>query len=103
MATRYKVVRQSVRFGKQTYHVGDLLPESFSERDLYRVLYPSRIEKVEIADTEVQTPPVVPVAPAAIQTPVANAQGVTPAKANPTIAPVKPTGASLSGTTVIRK
>lgn len=88
MATRYKVVRKNVRFCKQTYHKGEFLPESFSERDLYRVLYPSRIEKVEISDVAE------PENKAATST-----QGVNPAKAKPA-APTKTHGASLSGTSI---
>lgn len=91
MATRYRVARQTVRFCKQTYRKGEFLPESFSERDLYRVLYPSRIEKVEIPDE-----------PETKTTPVVNAQGINHAEKT-LAAPVKNTGASLSGQPVIKK
>lgn len=47
---RYQVVRKEVRFGKRTYRKGEYLPESFSEKDKYRVLYPSRIAKVDVPD-----------------------------------------------------
>ena len=75
MATRYKVIRQSVRFCKQTYHVGDLLPESFSERDLYRILYPSRVKKVDIPD-EIVKDDVIVNNPDTTQTPATASQGV---------------------------
>lgn len=92
MAVRYRVVRKSVRFCKQTYHKGELLPASFSERDLYRVLYPSRIEKVNVPDEAVTQKTEDP-APTA---PVANAQGSNQAAKTPA-APVKTNGASISG------
>lgn len=96
MATRYRVARQSVRFCKQTYHKGEFLPESFSERDLYRVLYPSRIEKVEVPDiVETETAPVVD-APSSPTTPVVDTQGTKQAAKTPA-APTKTNGASLSG------
>ena len=85
MAIRYRVARQTVRFCKQTYRKGELLPESFSERDFYRVLYPSRIEKVIVPDT-----------PEVKSTPVESTQG-TNQEAKAPAAPVKSTGASLSG------
>ena len=90
MGTRYKVVRQNIRFNKQTYHTGEFLPESFSERDLYKVLYPSRIEKVQIPDS----------APVVLDT-VATNQGSIPARTP--AAPIKTTGASLSGKSIIKK
>lgn len=95
MATRFRVVRQSVRFCKQTYHKGEFLPESFSERDLYRVLYPSRIEKVEVPDTE-QVTNAPEATPAPSSTPVVDDKGTNKA-AKPSAAPTKTTGASLSG------
>lgn len=85
MTIRYRVSRQSVRFCKHTYHKGEFLPESFSERDFYRVLYPSRIEKVNVPDTpEVKTAPV-------------ESNQVTNQAEKAPAAPTKPTGASLSG------
>ena len=80
--TRYKVIRKSIRWNRQTYHTGDLLPETFSEKDKYRVLYPSRIASVEVKE-EVKTAPVVSEGTKAAEKPVA---------------PVKPTGA-ISGVT----
>ena len=80
--TRYKVIRKSIRWNRQTYHTGDLLPETFSEKDKYRVLYPSRIASVEVKE-EVKTAPVVSMDTKVAEKPVA---------------PVKPTGA-LSGAT----
>lgn len=97
MAVRYRVVRKSVRFCKQTYHKGELLPESFSERDLYRVLYPSRIEKVNVPDEPVKTETENP----APTTPVVNAQGSNQAAKTPA-APIKTNGAS-SGVQPIKK
>lgn len=101
MATRYRVARQSVRFCKQTYHKGDLLPESFSERDMYRVLYPSRIEKIEVAgpeDERVNATFDLPEQTA----PVDTTKGSTQALKTPA-APIKTTGASISGQPVQKK
>lgn len=77
---RYKVIRKSIRWNRQTYHTGDLLPETFSEKDKYRVLYPSRITSVEVKE-EVKTTPIVSMGTKAAEKPVA---------------PAKPTGA-ISG------
>lgn len=56
---RFKVIRKDVRFNHRTFHTGDLLPEGFSEKDKYRVLYPSRIAEVEVPDAiDVTTPSV---------------------------------------------
>ena len=82
---RYKVTRKSVRFNRQTYHMGEYLPKSFSERDMYRIMYPSRITKVEVPDEEVS--PVI-------------TEGTNVAKSVP-VAPVKQTGAPLSGITKV--
>lgn len=102
MSTRYRVVRQSVRFGKMTYRKGELLPESFAERDLYRVLYPSRLEKVEVADEVVQPKSVDAGEGQTTPTPVTTSQAPNPAVKTPA-APIKPTGASLSGQTTVKK
>lgn len=98
MATRYRVKRQSVRFCKQTYHVGEFLPETFSERDLYRILYPSRVEKVELAEGGVIPPESNP----RVERPQNISQGVAKAVKTPA-APVKTTGTSLSGNPAIKK
>lgn len=45
---RVQVIRKSVRWKKQTYREGDLLPEDFREKDIHRLLYPSRVRAVEI-------------------------------------------------------
>lgn len=95
MATRYRVTRKSVRFCKQTYHTGELLPETFSERDLYRVLYPSRIEKVNVPDKPPAAAAPVTTAPPQT-TPAVNAQGTNQA-VKTLAAPIKTTGTSLSG------
>ena len=100
MATRYRVTRQTVRFGKQTYRVGELLPASFSERDLYRVLYPSRLEKVEVPDEPVASATEVKNTSMADNA-VTVSQGNTNA-VKPSAAPTKNTGASLSGTSVTK-
>ena len=101
MATRYRVVRQTVRYGKKTYRVGEFMPESFSDRDLYRVLYPSRLEKVEIPDmtTTAEAPEVVTTA---TQEPAPVIQGNEKAAKTPA-APTKTTGASLSGQSINKK
>jgi hypothetical protein len=74
------------------------MPESFSERDLYRVLYPSRLEKVEISDETTAEEK-----EAAATTPETSAvkvsQGTIPAAKTPA-APTKTTGASLSGKSI---
>ena len=43
---RFKVACKSIRWNRKTFHAGEYLPESFTEKDKYRVLYPSRIVKV---------------------------------------------------------
>lgn len=100
MAIRYRVARQTVRFGKQTYRVGELMPVSFSERDLYRVLYPSRLEKVEVPD-ETATPTTEVKA-----TPVEEKANTVPQEEKPAektpAAPTKPSGTSLSGRSVVK-
>lgn len=98
MARRYRVSRQTVRYNKQTYRKGEFLPSSFSERDLYKVLYPSRLEIVEVPDEPVEQKTETP-APA---TPVAPTQGNNQAAKTPA-APIKTLGASLSGQTVNKK
>lgn len=97
MATRYRVVRQTVRYGKQTYHKGEFLPESFTERDIYKILYPSRLEKVEVA-----TENTIPEAAPQVTKSQTSVQGVVNAVKTPA-APIKNTGASLGGKTVIKK
>lgn len=93
MAVRYKVARQKIRFNKQTYHVGEFLPESFSERDLYKVLYPSRIEKVIVPE----------LATTATNTSAATvSQGATNAVKS-SAAPITNNGASLSANPLIQK
>ena len=98
MAIRYRVKRQSVRFCKQTYHKGEFLPESFSERDLYRILYPSRVEKVELAEGGT----IPPESSSIVKQPQVVSQGVAKAVKTPA-APVKTTGTSLSGNPAIKK
>jgi hypothetical protein len=77
------------------------MPESFSERDLYRVLYPSRLEKVEVPD-EVKTPPVSNDVSKQAEAAASISQGNNQAAKTPA-APIKTTGASLSGQSVIKK
>ena len=77
---RFKVIRKSVRWNKQTYHTGEYLPESFTEKDMYRVLYPSRIQKEDTKSVEQVKVP----------------EGTKNAESTP-VAPVKTTGAALSG------
>lgn len=73
---RYQVIRKDVRFGKRTYRKGEYLPESFSERDKYKVLYPSRIAKVEVPDPiDVSSPSV---AEQKMMMAGAQAQNITP-------------------------
>lgn len=98
MATRYRVIRKSIRYGKQTYHKGEFLPESFTERDIYKVLYPSRLEKVELATGGVISPEVNP----AVTKPQTVVSGVANAVKTPA-APTKSIGTSLSGHTIIKK
>lgn len=77
------------------------MPETFSERDMYRVLYPSRIKKVEVPDTSTGNNN--PVTPLPLQTtPVVNVQGDNQAAKTPA-APIKTTGTSLSGKPVNSK
>lgn len=89
--TRYKVIRKSVRWNKHTYHVGEYLPESFTEKDKYRVLYPSRIQKEEVKEP-VQKKTVQPKA----------SMGTKNAESTPA-APLKTTGAPISGAKVTVK
>ncbi len=95
---RFKVIRKSVRWNRKTYHAGEYLPESFTEKDMYRVLYPSRIQKEEVAKVEkaVQEKEVEkPVQPKV-------STGTKSAKSTP-VAPTKTTGAPISGAKVIAK
>ena len=80
---RFKVARKSIRWNRRTFHAGEYLPESFTEKDKYRVLYPSRIIKVneEIKETVKEVP---------------KTEGTKSAEDTP-VAPVKSTGAALSG------
>ena len=80
---RFKVACKSIRWNRKTFHAGEYLPESFTEKDKYRVLYPSRIIKVdeEVKETVEEVP---------------KTEG-TKSAANTPVAPVKPTGAALSG------
>lgn len=80
---RFKVARKSIRWNRRTFHAGEYLPESFTEKDKYRVLYPSRIIKVneEIKETVKEVPKI---------------EGTKSAENTP-VAPVKSTGAALSG------
>ena len=98
MATRFRVARQSVRYNKQTYRKGEFLPESFTERDIYKVLYPSRLEEVEVATGGIVSPAVTSTA----MTSQSVISGVSNAEKT-LAAPTKTTGASLSGNTVIKK
>lgn len=98
MAIRYRVKNKSVRFCKQTYHKGEFLPETFSERDLYRILYPSRVEKVELAEGGVIPPKSNPI----VNQPQNISQGVIKTAKTPA-APVKTTGTSLSDNPTIKK
>jgi len=84
---RFKVIRKSVRWNKQTYHLGEYLPETFTEKDKYRVLYPSRIAMVE--DEPAKTVAV-------------NSNGTKNAE-DTSVAPTKTTGAALSGSKVKAK
>lgn len=55
---RFKVACKSIRWNRKTFHAGEYLPESFTEKDKYRVLYPSRIIKVdeEVKETVEKVP-----------------------------------------------
>jgi hypothetical protein len=58
---RYFVERQSVKYKGKMYLEGELLPETFTEKERFRVLYPSRIgtkEVPEVAKTISGTSPV---------------------------------------------
>lgn len=51
---RYKVIRHWFKYKKKLYHVGELLPVEFTERDQYRNTFPSRVILVDVAeDTDV--------------------------------------------------
>nr|DAX58166.1 MAG TPA: Large polyvalent protein associated domain 26 [Caudoviricetes sp.] len=52
---RFKVISKNIRWNRCTYYEGELLPETFTERDMYRVLYPSRIECVEVEEDKTAT------------------------------------------------
>lgn len=50
--TRFVVLRQSVRWKGVTYRKGELLPENFTDRLRYRLLYPSRVGPIQIDSLE---------------------------------------------------
>lgn len=101
MAIRYRVARQTVRFCKQTYRKGEFMPESFSERDLYRILYPSRLEKVEVPD-KVEAVSVSDKASEQVETAKSILSGSNQAEKTPA-APKKSTGTPLSSQTSYKK
>lgn len=84
--TRFKVACKSIRWNRKTFHAGEYLPESFTEKDKYRVLYPSRITSVEVK--EVKTTPIVSMGTKTAEKPVA---------------PIKPTGAISGATKTVAK
>lgn len=56
---RYKVIAKEVRYKKKTYRLGEYLPDGFSEKDKYRLLYPSRVAAEDIgASVDLSTPSV---------------------------------------------
>lgn len=61
---KFRVTRGKVYWHRKVFSAGDYLPEDFTEKDIYRTLYPSRIEKVTITETpkaEVKTETKIPV------------------------------------------
>ena len=48
---KFRVTRGKVYWHRKVFSAGDYLPEDFTEKDIYRTLYPSRIEKVTVAET----------------------------------------------------
>lgn len=52
MHKRFIVTRLWVKYGRQIYRQGELLPATFTERDVYRNIYPSRIGEVTLTDEE---------------------------------------------------
>ena len=52
MHKRFIVTRLWVKYGRQIYRQGELLPVTFTERDVYRNIYPSRIGEVTLTDEE---------------------------------------------------
>lgn len=55
MAARYVVTRLWIKYKGAIYREGELLPESFTQHDLIRSMYPRRVGVVEIPD-EPETP-----------------------------------------------
>lgn len=54
---RYRVKRKFIKFKGKMYKVGELLPPTFTEREMYRNIYPSRIEAVEMPEVDEKTSP----------------------------------------------
>lgn len=54
MATvkRYRVKFKYVKFKGVMYQAGELLPSTFSEKDRFRNIYPSRIEQVDVEEPD---------------------------------------------------
>lgn len=48
--TRFVVIAKQVKYKGKMYNVGDLLPPNFSEKERFRLLYPSRVGTVEVAE-----------------------------------------------------
>ena len=88
---RFKVIRKEVRYKHKTFHLGEFLPEGFTERDKYRTLYPSRIAEVEVPDPIDMTTPSV-----ADQKKVVASSQKSPAVSKNPVMP-KPNMSSLSG------
>lgn len=88
---RFKVIRKEVRYKHKTFHLGEFLPEGFTERDKYRTLYPSRIAEVEVPDPIDMTTPSV----ADQKKVIAASQKSTVVSKNPVMP--KPNMSSLSG------
>lgn len=99
---RYQVIRKEIRFNRHTYHAGEMLPESFSEKDKYRVLYPSRIAKVEVPDAiDVSSPSVAEQKMVvAGMTAKATQQAQAPINAKVPVSAVNPTGVKMPATAV---
>lgn len=47
---RFVVIAKQVKYKGKMYNVGDFLPPNFSEKERFRLLYPSRVGTVEVPE-----------------------------------------------------
>lgn len=55
---KFRVTRGKVYWHRKVFKAGEYLPEDFTEKDIHRTLYPSRIEKVSTPEATPKQSPV---------------------------------------------